>query len=266
MLAHFDRITLFCFAASYACAFLCEIAQLIRPRPVLRAVELGFGIAGLFAHTVFLTVQSIPPLSQYGSLLLLAWVLAVFYLYGTLHYRRVAWGVFVLPLVLALIGLSKVFQNPPDVEETGGPLDWGSIHAWLLVLAAVGICVGFLASIMYLFQAHRLRAKTPPGQGVKLLNLERLERMNRHAIDWTFPFLTAGVLVGILLMIQGATAPLSWNDPRILGSIGLWLVFAILLYLRYGLHLRGRRVALMTIVAFCLLVFTLIVPHAGVGR
>jgi ABC-type uncharacterized transport system permease subunit len=38
-------------------------------------------------------------------------------------------------------------------------------------------------------------------------------------------------------------------------------VFAILLYLRYSLHVRGRRVALLTIAAFVLLLVTLAVPH-----
>jgi ABC-type uncharacterized transport system permease subunit len=50
----------------------------------------------------------------------------------------------------------------------------------------------------------------------------------------------------------------------VLGAGVLWLVFAILLYLRYGAHLRGRRVALLTIVAFVLLLFTLVASHTGV--
>ena len=50
--------------------------------------------------------------------------------------------------------------------------------------------------MMYLFQAHRLRAKTPPGQGLRLLSLERLEAMNRRAVYLSFPLLTAGVIAG----------------------------------------------------------------------
>jgi len=39
--------------------------------------------------------------SPFGSLVLLAWVMAVFYFYGSIHYRRIAWGLFVLPLCSA---------------------------------------------------------------------------------------------------------------------------------------------------------------------
>jgi ABC-type uncharacterized transport system permease subunit len=57
----------------------------------------------------------------------------------------------------------------------------------------------------------------------------------------------------------------SWADPRVLSAFGLWLVFAILLYLRYGIHLRGKRVALLTLVAFPLLLLTLATAHITGG-
>ena len=41
-------------------------------------------------------------------------------------------------------------------------------------------------------------------------------------------------------------------------------MFAILLYLRSGYHVRGRRVALLTILAFALLLFTPVTTHTGV--
>ena len=99
------------------------------------------------------------------------------------------------------------------------------------------------------------------------VTLTRLEQMNRRAINLAFPLLTAGLLVGLMLMARSIDQVAGWTDPRVLGTLVLWLVFAILLYLRYGLHLRGRRVALWTIAAFALLLFTLAAPHTlGGGR
>ena len=51
-----------------------------------------------------------------------------------------------------------------------------------------------------------------------------------------------------------------WTDPKILSAVVLWLVFVILLYLRYSLHVFGRQAALLTIVAFALLLFILVTP------
>lgn len=267
MPAFLERITLFCFGASYAVALLLELLQMFRPRPVVRVLGLGFGVAGLLAHTLYLGLQTPSPASAPWSMLLVAWILAIFYLYGSIHHSRLAWGVFVLPVVLGLVVLARVFAEPGPAPEGAWLLDWGIVHGVLLVLAAVGVSVAFLASVMYLVQAHRLKAKVLPGQGLRLLSLERLEQMNRRAINLAFPLLTAGLLVGLMLMARSIDQVAGWTDPRVLGTLVLWLVFAILLYLRYGLHLRGRRVALWTIAAFALLLFTLAAPHTlGGGR
>ena len=257
-----DRIKLFCFAASYAVAFGLELLYQFWPRTWVRVGGLCFGFAGLLAQTLFL-VDKHPAISQrYGLLLFLAWVLAIFYLVGTLHHARIAWGVFVLPLILGLIGLGRVFDpgdNTPrfQVEDV---LSIRQIHGWLLVLAAVGVCVAFLASLMYLFQAQRLRKKTLPTAGFRLLSLERLEVMNRRAITFAFPLLTIGVLIGAALMYQNADT-LSWYDPRVVSTLLLWAVLAVVLYLRFGLHLAGRQVALWTVVTFGLFVVCLLLPH-----
>src|SRR5438128_2434505 len=111
-----ENITLLCFGASYAVALLLELLRLLWPRGFERVLGTAFAAAGLFAHTIFLCVRHPSLSTRYGSLLFLAWILAVFCLYGTLHYRRLAWGVFVWPLVLALVGLARLFApggTPP---------------------------------------------------------------------------------------------------------------------------------------------------------
>ncbi|HZT82769.1 MAG TPA: hypothetical protein VFA26_21240, partial [Gemmataceae bacterium] len=75
--------------------------------------------------------------------------------------------------------------------------------------------------------------------------------------------LTAGVVVGMILLAR-VNPPQSWADSRIWGAAALWLVFALLVYLRFGYHLRGRRVAFLTIVAFVLLLCTLAASHTVV--
>ncbi len=267
-----DRVTIVCFIASYATALALELLYQFRPLRLLRWLALLFGAAGLTAQTIFLAVQRPPLIWQFGWMLFLAWVLAVFYVIGSVHHRRLSWGLFVLPLVLGLVGLGWAFGQPRDSANPQEnlleiPTAWKTIHEGLLLLASVGLCVGFLASLMYLVQAHRLRAKTLPGQGLRLWSLERIEAMNRRAIVLAFPLLTAGMLVGIVLMWHDRLS--GWSDPRVLASGVLWLAFALLLYLRYGYHLRGRPVALLTIVTFVLLVGCLVLAHPlgqGGGR
>ena len=252
-------VTLVCFTTSYAAALGLELWRQFRPRMVYYFLGVGFGVAGLLTQSLYLAVKR-----PVGWMVILAWVLAVFYLYGSIHHRRLAWGVFVLPVVLGLLGLSALFGPGFDQLSLADYKQfWGFLHAGLLLLAAVGVCVGFCASLMYLFRAGQLRAKTLPGKGLSLPSLERLEQMNRRAIDWAFPLLTAGVVIGLFLMLQQPMP--AWTDPRVLSTGVLWLTFLILLLLRYGWHLRGRSVALLTIVAFGLLMVCIVLQHPLVG-
>jgi hypothetical protein len=155
MLTLFGKITAGWFTASYAAALVLELFYLFRPRPVVRLSALVLGGAGLLAHSLFVAVNPLPVETPYGSLILLAWVLAMFYLYGSLHHRRVAWGLFVLPLVLGLVLLAGL--SPSDATPRTGAVSWEFfalegkhfwpvVHGVLLLLAAIGVCVGFVAS------------------------------------------------------------------------------------------------------------------------
>src|SRR5439155_15467139 len=133
------------------------------------------------------------------------------------------------PVILGLVGLATLLSPPQGQVGPGFTNDdatfWNVFHGTFMLLATVGMCVGFVASLMYLVQAHRLRAKLPPGQGLKLMSLERLERMNRLGIILAFPLLTAGLLVGAALMVQEGASLSGWTDPKVISVLILWLVF-----------------------------------------
>lgn len=266
-----EKVTLFCFAASYAVALGLELWHLYRRRPVHRLAANIFGGAGLLAHTLYLAVQR-PPLGwQYGLFLVIAWVLAIFYLFGSLHHAKQAWGIFVLPIVLILVLLAALYGPGSEARLSFRVLREdetkliGFTHGLLLIMAAVGVCVGFVASLMYLVQAHRLKEKMLPAQGMRLPSLERLEMMNRRALNIAFPLLTAGMILGIILLVRAADSLTDWTDPRVLISVPLWITFALMMYLRYGLHLRGKKMAILTIVAFALLILAITMPHMAYG-
>jgi Cytochrome C assembly protein len=256
-------ITHVCFGLSYLVALAFELARQVRPSRTARIGGLVFGFAGLLAHTIFVATRQPNPATAQGSLLLLAWVLAVFYLYGSVHHRTPAWALFVLPVVLVLVGLSFVFSGEEAAFGSWFSAEhvWGAAHGILVLAASVGITVGFLASVMYLVQADRLRRKRNPLGGLRLLSLERLEMMNRRAINWAFPLLTVGLLLGVLRVPAAEGAGSSWHDPKVLGTVGLWAVALLLLYLRYWAHVPPRRLAWLTIAAFGLMLVTLIASH-----
>src|SRR4051794_35594132 len=109
-------ITHACFGLSYLLALGLELARLAKPSAGLRIGSLIAGAAGLFAHTTFIAYHRPTPAEPYGSLLYLAWILAIFYFVGSVQkkYARNAWAVFVLPVVIALVGLSLLLTRETE--------------------------------------------------------------------------------------------------------------------------------------------------------
>jgi ABC-type transport system involved in cytochrome c biogenesis permease subunit len=264
----FEHMTLACFGATYAIALLLEGIGFLRPWRLLQVSAGIVGAAGLLAHTLYLSSHQPALTSTFGSALYLSWALAVFYVVGAVHHRRQAWGIFALPVILGLI-VAAVVARPADFVNHVAAGDNATLQAWrmfhlaVLLLAAIGVCVAAVASLMYLVQARRLRNKAFHLHR-PLLSLERLESMNRRAINLAFPLLTAGVLVGIGLALARPAGFPGWNDPKITGTLLLWLLFALLLYLRVQARLGGTRLAVLTIMAFGLLLFTLASAHTSI--
>jgi ABC-type uncharacterized transport system permease subunit len=113
---------------------------------------------------------------------------------------------------------------------------------------------------MYLVQSNRLKHKRPPRFGLALPSLEQSERLNRAAIIVAFPLLTAGLLIGLVLTVavrRATGASIGWTDPKVVSTLVMWLVFAVLLHARFRPAMRGRRVMILTAVAFLFLAFSL---------
>jgi ABC-type transport system involved in cytochrome c biogenesis permease subunit len=265
-------ITHFCFGLSYLVAFGLELARLAWPSRGLRWLSLGFGLAGVLSQTVFVAYHQPTPASPYGSLLLLAWILAIFYIIGALKPKLTAWSLFSLFVLLNLVWLSFAF-----LKESKAPIDswfsghavWGMVHGGFVLAASVGITAGFLASLLYLVQSYRLKRKLPPISFLGPSSLERLERVNRRSINLALPLLTVGIIMGSI-RLQGQEDGTNWTAVKILATGALWLTGMLLVLLRYWVQLPGRRLAWLTILSFFLLIVSLVASHpyavTGEGR
>lgn len=250
-----EGISVICFTACYALALSLEILEIRKGVGGIRWARRALALAGILAHLAYIVNHALPMSGQSSIPLLLSLIMAIFYLSGTFHHQRTAWGLFVLPVVLLLILIHVV--KPANLGGMDMPPErstkmWTWLHLTFLLLGDVGLCVAFLASVMYLVQARYLKHKVRPDHAPRLLSLERLERMSRRAITLAFPLLTSGLLIGLLLMIQ--TGEMRWWDAKLITAGLLWLALVVLITIRFGLHMSGRRVAWLTILAFLLMV------------
>jgi ABC-type uncharacterized transport system permease subunit len=276
-----DRLSVLCFAGTYALALLAELARFFVRSAVRWYVAAGLMALGWLVQSAFLANMAIkdpmaPVATAFGSLMLLSWIVALIGLYLMVRSPKpVAVGLFALPLVLGLVvGAGWFAPRESDWLDWGGTVRfWGTVHGIFLLGGAVFTCVAFLAGLMYLAQMRRLKAKRPSRIGLALPSLEQSERINRGAITLAFPLLTFGLLIGVVLSLAtraeghakalGAGLPtpsnahvLRWTDPKVVSALVMWVVFAGLLHARFRPAMRGRSMMVLTIVAFGFLVFT----------
>jgi ABC-type transport system involved in cytochrome c biogenesis permease subunit len=260
-----EGVKLFCFGASYAVALASELlAQWLPSRP-RHLLSLGFTAAGVVAHTLYIGQHAVgssicPLTTSAGSLLVLSWVLAVVYVSMQWYYPKISLGVFALPLVLGLVVFAELLGPESQRDLEGWAKIWGPVHGAILGGGAIAVFVGSVAGVMYLVQVHRLKAKHLPSELFDLPSLELLERINRQGIGAAFPLFTVGLCIGVLLAVEQRSAgdtAIRLLDPKVIFALISWVAFGILLQVRSQPQFRGRKVAMLTILGFCLLLFTM---------
>ena len=264
-------INTLCFSASYGIALALEFSGLWARFLLWRIALLVSGVAGLVAHTWYLghrvaEMPKAPLASQQDWYVLAAWALAVVYLMLRLYYPRSSMGLFILPVVLAMIGISK-FSSTTPLATFQAPRVWGQVHGILLMLGTVAVLIGFLAGVMYLIQSYRLKHKLPPRSRLQLPSLEWLERVNSRSLGIATLFVGGGFFTGVLsrLAHQGEQNFVPWSDPVVisLAAMFIWLVVAEAFRLVYPAARVGQKVAYLTIAAFLFLALVLAVVTWG---
>lgn len=264
MLEFVSRISVVCFVASYAVALACEASRLLFRSGVRGAVMVGFAAAGLVAHTAFLvwraaTEAAIPLSSPFDWYLLAAWVLAAGSLALTLATPRTPIGLFILPVVLALIGAATLSSREPFPQSPATQV-WGVIHGSFNLAASLAVAAGAIAAVMWLFQAGRLARKQAPMRGFRMPSLERLFETTLHAMTvaaWTAAAgFTSGIILNAVNKRRGLLETVPWTDPVVLRMAMLvsWLIVAAVIARTVRRRPGGARtIVWLSLVSFAVL-------------
>ena len=262
------KTTVVCFLASYGLAFACELGQLKWRHALWRVVALLLAVAGLVAHTFYLLHRSrqsdLPPLlsSAHDWLLVVAWLAVLVYLFVSIAGCELGTGLVMWPVVLTMVvGSQFVTASRSYVMDDDYHRNWKMLHASLLVLGTTFVLLGFVLSLLYLWQHRRLKQRQMHSSPVKLPNLELIERLNRWSILAAVPLQTLGIATGFGLSIfaKGGEIPMTWTDPVVIGgAVTCTLMGVLFIWLLTKKRSPGRQVALLTAWACGFLLVTLI--------
>lgn len=269
------HVHLSCFVASYTVALLLELSRLVLRSPARILGTLGFTAAGILAQTIYIALRTssssdqAPPLSGWFDwLLLVAWGVAVAYVINSLRRPQAAYGIFMLPLVLALIAVASLFRHAEPFPRGQAQYVWGMVHGLALMLGSIAVMLGFIAGVMYLVQSSRLKRKLPPQHGLKLPSLEWLQQATRRAQLCSSGLLAVGLLAGVVLNLLQRQDGMPWSDPVVWtsGILFVWLVVVWVFESLYKPARQGRKVAYLTLASFVFLALVLGMVLLGPSR
>ena len=129
------------------------------------------------------------------------------------------------------------------------------VHTVCSLLSYGAFLTACVSAFCFLIQERQIKRKQMGVLFHRLPSLERLDRMNFIAIGIGFVLLSIGVACGFV----GAKTLLGhwWTgDPKEYLTVTLWGSYLALWLVRVRSTLRGRRVALLSILGFSLVLFT----------
>lgn len=131
------------------------------------------------------------------------------------------------------------------------------LHIAMIWLSYFVFFVASIAALLYLVQDHALKHKRTGIIFSRLPDLSFLDKLNYRSIGLGFPLLTIAILSGFV-WVQSVRGAYWWNvNSRQLYSLVLWLVYALILHVRLSAKMRGRKVSVISLLAFFIIILSL---------
>lgn len=217
-------------------------------------------LAGFVSLTLYLAHESYvlgvtPALTLKTALSFFAWCVLGAYLVFQFKFRLMVLGSFISPLAAVLMIFSSTLAPREVVVQPAFKSLWLSIHIWATLSGDGMFAVACMAAIMYLIQENQIKQKKFGSLYTRLPSLQTLDSINHYALIYGFALLTVGIMIGAVYAQYTLGAYWRW-DPKEVWSVITWLFYAVLLHERLTVGWRGRRVAMLSIIAFGVLLFT----------
>ena len=222
---------------------------------LLLLLGFGFHTGAMFLRGFRL--DRCPVTNLYEATTFAMWTIVAVYLIIGLWARLRFLGAFASPVLFA-IGVFALMPNLDALQDKRPelPAAWTSVHAALMSLSYGAFGLSAVAALMYLTQErnlkfHKLRAVfslMPP--------IQRLEAAAGRLLVSGFILLTLGLLSGVVDLTHIENPHSYRGDPKIVWSIGVWLLYLGLIIMRWRFAQGGRRFALSAIGSFVFVLLT----------
>jgi ABC-type transport system involved in cytochrome c biogenesis permease subunit len=179
----------------------------------------------------------------------LALAIAVLGLGAAVRAERRPAMLFVLPIVLALLGLAAIVGLRPVHLDSAFRGPWFVFHVSVVFVGCAGLVLSSAAGAMYVLQFRALKRKSFGSVFRFFPSLDVLEKLNRLGLFVGFPGLTLGLLAGWSWTLTYGRG-LALRDPQVLFGVVTWLAYLAAIVARLSPRWRGERAASISAGAF----------------
>src|SRR5579863_3498850 len=243
------RFALACYLVGliYAFVALTRTSDLFS-RIALHAASLGMVFHFVSLVELFLSGQVVWA-SLHNGESLLAFFSMTFFMIVYAIYQTPSPGVVVFPIVFFLTFVAAIDQQPILLTQYVSHKGWLVAHIILIFTGYAALLLSFGASLLYLLQERRLKAKKSSSLISFLPALEVIDQIGYRSLLLGFPFMTLGLLTGSIVAVT-TYGRVDFLDPKILLSVLMWVVYMIMVFTRWNSGWRGRRAAILASFAF----------------
>jgi ABC-type transport system involved in cytochrome c biogenesis permease subunit len=233
--------------AVYGLSFFGYVAWLDRFKTRVLLLAVGLHLVYLFLRTA---VFDHPPITTVFEIMtMLAACIAVGYAYIELRTRTSNTGFFILILALVFQTVSSMFiKDLTSIPEILRSRLLG-VHVSAALLGYTAISLSAVYGLLYLMLYHEIRSTRFGVIYKRLPNLETLERMSHKAEVFGFVMLSVAIVVG-LVWLPRAFANFSYWDPKLIGTMVIWILYAAGLTAKRQFGWQGRKTMIVSLVAF----------------
>lgn len=241
-------------AAAYLVFF---VSQNKKIRKIARMILLVSGLLQtLHIASRFILAGHTPITSQHEAVVFFAWATTWAYLSFRWRYTVKNFGTFVSVFICCLLLIASFSSREFTPLLPALQSNWLPIHAGVSIVAYGFLSLAFCGGLMYLLQERELKSKKFGYFFSRFPSLDALDQLNSHCLTTGFVFLTLGIVTGSVWARQAWGTYWHW-DPKETWSLITWFVYLVQLHQRYTVGWRGKRAAVMAIVGFAAVVFTL---------
>ena len=227
----------------------------------------GIGAAGVFLFRWLVVHKDWSPLEAHvDGLTLIAALLAPTMLYIKSRARLPGIVAFAAPLLTLELAWS-VCASHWTLRGYHISSAWNVVHLASVYLGTAFLALAGVAGGLFLFRQRQLRAKTSPTPTGGGGSLESIETIIIRSAAAGFGVLTLGLIAGLVVVASDPTrlGPGWWHSPKVVLAAMVWLIYALVMNVRYATQFRGARAAWLSIVGFVLLLATFAIAQALPG-